>query len=180
MNPSITIRFAKPADFVSIVALEQATEYAPHWAPATYAAILETPGADLKRCLLVAVKDESLVGFAVGVMHPAQVDGDASNGVHIAEVESVVVANATRRLGIGRALCRAVLAWACSEGATEIILEVRATSAAPIALYTSLGFRQAGRRPRYYRDPKDDALVMRLILECDQTASLSAPPSSPA
>jgi ribosomal protein S18 acetylase RimI-like enzyme len=46
----------------------------------------------------------------------------------------------------------------------EIALEVRAASAGAIALYATLGFTQTGRRPRYYRDPEDDAVVMRLEL----------------
>jgi ribosomal-protein-alanine N-acetyltransferase len=43
-------------------------------------------------------------------------------------------------------------------------LEVRASSAGAIALYTGLGFVEAGRRPGYYAEPKDDAVLMRLEL----------------
>ena len=160
----VQLRPAVSTDFVSIVALERATEYAPHWSPATYAAMLDTSGAELKRCILVAVKGESLIGFAVGLMHPSQAEVDTSQSARVAEVESVVVATQARRLGIGRALCTAILNWVRTQGATEVVLEVRATSAAPIALYTALGFQQTGRRRRYYRDPTDDALVMRLEL----------------
>lgn len=160
----VQLRPAVPTDFVSIVALERATEYAPHWAPATYAAMLDTPGAALKRCILVAVMDDALVGFAVGLMHLSQDETGTSQSARVAELESVVVATHARRLGIGRALCTAILDRARAQGATEVILEVRATSAGAIALYTSLGFTAAGRRPRYYRDPTDDALAMCLEL----------------
>ena len=83
----------------------------------------------------------------------------------IAELESVVVSDSYRRAGIGRALCRAVLDWSRTQDATEVVLEVRAASSAAIALYAALGFTLAARRPRYYRDPNDDALLMRLQLE---------------
>ena len=83
----------------------------------------------------------------------------------IAELESVVVSASARRAGIGRALCRAVLDWSRSQGATELVLEVRASSSAAIALYAGLGFTLAARRPRYYRDPDDDALLMRMELQ---------------
>jgi [ribosomal protein S18]-alanine N-acetyltransferase len=41
---------------------------------------------------------------------------------------------------------------------------VRASNAGAIALYKLLGFVEAGRRPRYYQDPQDDAVLMRLTL----------------
>jgi ribosomal protein S18 acetylase RimI-like enzyme len=111
-----------------------------------------------QRCFFVAEKDASLAGFAVGVLHPAASE-------RIAELESVVVSANARRAGIGRALCRAVLDWCRAHGATELILEVRAASSAAIALYAALGFTLTARRTRYYRDPDDDALLMRLPLQ---------------
>jgi ribosomal protein S18 acetylase RimI-like enzyme len=127
----------------------------------------ELPQANaIQRCLFVADKDGSLAGFAVGLLHPATFDPAVPDArQRIAELESVVVSASARRAGIGRALCRAVFDWSRSQGATELILEVRASSSAAIALYAGLGFTLAARRPRYYRDPNDDALLMRLLLE---------------
>jgi len=133
------------------VALERAIATAPHWSPATYVAILSAE-AGPQRCLIVAESSGSLVGFAVGSLQPERV----------AELESIAVAASARRAGIGRALCKAIVNWCRDQGATQVVLEVRATSAAAIALYVSLGFTQIGRRPGYYREPKDDALIMRL------------------
>jgi len=122
-----------------------------------------------------------LIGFAVGLLHPAccnptgigsaavleQAEGAAeleSVAVpeRIAELESVVVALAARRSGVGRTLCRAVFDWCREQDATEIDLEVRASSEGAVALYVSLGFELVGRRPRYYCAPDDDALILRL------------------
>jgi len=83
----------------------------------------------------------------------------------IAELESVVVSASARRSGIGRALCRAVLDWCRTNGASEVVLEVRASSAAAVALYASLGFTTTARRPCYYQDPADDALLMRMEMQ---------------
>jgi ribosomal-protein-alanine N-acetyltransferase len=47
-------------------------------------------------------------------------------------------------------------------GILEIILEVRASNAAALGLYRLLGFAETGRRPRYYHDPVEDAVLMRL------------------
>jgi [ribosomal protein S18]-alanine N-acetyltransferase len=78
-----------------------------------------------------------------------------------AELESVAVAPAARREGVGKALCEEVFAWCKREGAKEISLEVRSQNAAAIALYRSLGFEAAGVRRGYYRDPEDDAILMQ-------------------
>ncbi|HUD22796.1 MAG TPA: GNAT family N-acetyltransferase [Acidobacteriaceae bacterium] len=162
--PQIYLRPAVTSDLDAILALERATDLAPHWPPAAYADILAEPVSALpdnfttQRCLFIAEKNGSLVGFAVSLLHPA-----ASN--RVAELESVVVSASARRAGIGRALCRAVLDWSRSHGATEVILEVRVNSAAAVALYTTLGFTQVVRRLRYYHGPNDDALLMRLVLQ---------------
>jgi ribosomal-protein-alanine N-acetyltransferase len=41
-------------------------------------------------------------------------------------------------------------------------LEVRSSNTAAQALYAGLDFKPAGRRPRYYDSPVEDAIVMRL------------------
>ena len=141
------------------MALEQATDRAPHWPVATYAAILEGEGAAIRRrCLIVAMSAEGdasqaegkLVGFAVA----------ACMG-RVAEIESVVVEASSRRTGIGRALCAAILEWCRSQGAAEVVLEVRAGSADAIALYAGLDFVETGRRARYYSEPEEDAILMQ-------------------
>ena len=158
----IELRSAAASDLSAIIALERAADGAPHWPLATYEAILGEQLAAGQRCLIVAETDAALAGFAVGLMHriPATDRED-----RVAELESVVVAPSARRSGIGRALCCAVLDWCRSNRATEVVLEVRAGSAGAIALYAGLGFTQAGRRPRYYRDPDEDALILRLPLD---------------
>ena len=81
-----------------------------------------------------------------------------------AELESVVVRSEDRREGIGSALCRAVMDWSRREGAHEITLEVRASSSGAIRLYGGLGFVAVGRRPAYYHEPPEDAVIMHCFL----------------
>jgi ribosomal-protein-alanine N-acetyltransferase len=61
-------------------------------------------------------------------------------------------------------LCLAVADWCRDRGARALELEVRAGSVGAIALYDGLGFVVAGRRAGYYREPAEDALLMRLAL----------------
>jgi ribosomal protein S18 acetylase RimI-like enzyme len=183
-SPQVQLRPATVSDLNAILALERAAENAPHWPLSSYTAVLTAAGdegagqtsAAPQRCLIVACRDTLLVGFAVGLVTPAPRKLDATC---VAEFESVAVASAARRTGLGRALCRAVFDCCRSHGATEVMLEVRAASTGAIALYTSLGFTQSGRRPRYYHDPDDDALVMRLALE-DHPTSPPAPADAAA
>jgi ribosomal-protein-alanine N-acetyltransferase len=147
----LSVRRGQAADLDAIVDLERGCATTPHWAASVYAGIVERDVAS-RRCLFVAEKDGGVVGFAVGAM---QADG-------VGELESVVVADAARRAGIGRVLCGAVIDWCGAQGAMEIALEVRAGSVGAIAFYQGLGFVRVGRRARYYNDPEDDALMMRL------------------
>jgi ribosomal-protein-alanine N-acetyltransferase len=86
------------------------------------------------------------------------------SGERLAELESVAVAVTARRVGIGKELCLAVADWCRERGAMALELEVRAGSVGAIALYDGLGFVVAGRRTGYYREPMEDALLMRLDL----------------
>ena len=64
----------------------------------------------------------------------------------------------------GRGYARAMIRGAISAypDARLVHLEVRPTNTAARTLYRSLGFRETGRRPRYYGD--EDALLMTLDL----------------
>ena len=66
-----------------------------------------------------------------------------------------------RRKGIAEALILALSRDLQQMGNTCLTLEVRASNAPAIALYEKLGFQMAGRRPNYYRHPKEDALILR-------------------
>ena len=71
---------------------------------------------------------------------------------------------AAQRHGLARRLfaeLAAELGWA---KITEILLEVRASNDSALGLYRCLGFVETGRRPRYYQDPVEDAVLMRLRL----------------
>jgi len=65
-----------------------------------------------------------------------------------------------RRQGIGRQLLLNLVELSRAIGARRMTLEVRASNEAAQALYSGFGFDEAGRRPRYYTDDGEDALVM--------------------
>lgn len=75
----------------------------------------------------------------------------------------VAVDPGQRRRGLGRQVLGGLLEIAGGQGAERATLEVACGNAAALALYQSLGFRQAGRRPGYYRNG-DDALILWMQL----------------
>jgi len=78
------------------------------------------------------------------------------------EILNMAVARDFRRQGIATQLLRVAIGEAESAAATKTYLEVRASNQGGIALYTGFGFRECGRRPGYYRDPVEDAVLMLL------------------
>ena len=66
-----------------------------------------------------------------------------------------------RRQGIAEALVNALVENLKKMGSRCLTLEVRASNAPAIALYGKLGFAEIGRRKNYYRNPREDALILR-------------------
>ena len=106
-----------------------------------------TPGG----IALVAELDGSFAGILIG-----RVAADEF------EIQNLAVGRTSRRRGIATRLVNEALAAARSAGAKQVYLEVRASNQAAIALYTQMGFRECGRRPAYYRNPVEDALLLVL------------------
>lgn len=62
--------------------------------------------------------------------------------------------------GLGSALLLGLLSCARARGSNYATLEARASSRAAIALYEKFGFQSIGRRPNYYSNPEEDALIL--------------------
>lgn len=80
-----------------------------------------------------------------------------------ADMMNLAVDPAFRRQGIGRELVNTLINCLKEKGAYCLTLEVRASNVQAISLYDQLGFLEIGRRPNYYSDPKEDALILRKI-----------------
>ncbi|MEO6860082.1 MAG: ribosomal protein S18-alanine N-acetyltransferase [Microcoleus sp.] len=62
--------------------------------------------------------------------------------------------------GLGQALLWALLKSACDRQLERATLEVRASNLVALSLYKKFGFKEAGRRKRYYADTGEDAVIM--------------------
>lgn len=120
----------------------------PPWSAAAFAATLADPAA-----FLLTVPGALLVGRAAA--------GEA-------ELLTLATDPALRRQGLARALLRAFEAEARARLAETAFLEVAEDNAPARALYTSQGWAQVGRRPRYYARPgaaPAAALIFRRVLD---------------
>ena len=77
------------------------------------------------------------------------------------DMMNVAVAADFRRRGIGEMLVNALVEELKALESHSLTLEVRASNAPAQALYEKLGFKEVGRRPKYYQNPREDALILR-------------------
>ena len=78
-----------------------------------------------------------------------------------ADMMNIAVAPEFRRMGIAQDLAQRLTEALKEKGVRCLTLEVRVSNEPAITLYRKLGFSQVGRRPNYYRSPKEDALILR-------------------
>ncbi|HET8670309.1 MAG TPA: ribosomal protein S18-alanine N-acetyltransferase, partial [Candidatus Saccharimonadales bacterium] len=79
-------------------------------------------------------------------------------------INNVAVRPEYRRRGIGAALLNRIIHEARRRKANAAFLEVRSANLAAQALYEKSGFKAIARRADYYSEPREDAVVMSLIL----------------
>jgi ribosomal-protein-alanine N-acetyltransferase len=149
MDAHYRIRSAVPADAVPLVEIERRC-FSDPWSENSFREALESPWT----FGLVAQNARGVAGYLIG----REVAGTG-------EVLNLAVAPDCRRRGVARALLRAGLARLRKRRVQEVFLEVRESNQSAQSLYLSSGFRPVGQRTAYYRNPKEDALVLWLPLE---------------
>lgn len=129
----------------NVAALEKACFRDP-WSEASISGELDNPLS----LWLVAVEQGAVVGY-IG----------SQTVLDEADVMNVAVDPAMRRRGVGKALLRELETRLRTESVCALSLEVRPSNLAARALYAREGFVEAGRRPKYYVNPREDALILR-------------------
>ena len=134
------------AAHVSQVAALERICFADPWSEMSIASELQ----NLWSYWLVALEDDRVIGY-VG----------SQSSIDEADIMNVAVHPDFRRQGIAEKLIDMLILQLMECGSNSLTLEVRASNMPAIALYEKLGFTQVGRRPNYYRNPKEDALILR-------------------
>lgn len=143
------IRQMQARDIPAIAELEKQTFSAP-WSENTIRSSFDNKIS----CWLVAEVEGVVVGY-VG----------SESVLDSADMMNVAVSPNYRRQGIAEALINALSDALRAKDIRFLMLEVRVSNMPAIALYEKLGFTVAGRRPRYYCNPREDAYVMRKELK---------------
>ena len=99
---------------------------------------------------LVAMEGERLAGYVGSQTVMGETD-----------MMNIAVDPEFRRRGIAGQLVDALVAELKTRQSHCLTLEVRASNEPARALYEKLGFQQVGLRKNYYRNPKEDALILR-------------------
>ena len=116
------------------------------WSEKSIASELENPLS----VWLVAVDGGQLIGYVGSQTVLGETD-----------MMNLAVAPEARRQGTGRSLVLALVDALTEKGSHSLMLEVRVSNTPAQKLYESLGFSQVGRRPKYYVNPREDALILR-------------------
>ena len=142
------VRNAVSGDIPRLVEIE-AEAFSGGWTEASFGLCL-SDGKDL----LVLESSDGICGFAVL---------DRTLGDE-AELLNIAILSEMRGKGLSLLLMDKILESATAHGIGRIMLEVRVSNAAAIALYNRYGFTKVGLRPGYYKNPTEDAFLMDLLL----------------
>ena len=134
------------ADHVSQVAELEKICFSDPWSEKSVAHELTNPLS----LWIVAVEGERVAGY-VGSQ---SVMGES-------DMMNVAVHPDFRRQGVAELLVKELVAALAEKGNYCLTLEVRASNAPAISLYEKLDFQQVGLRKNYYRNPKEDARILR-------------------
>ena len=134
------------AKHVSQVAALEAICFQDPWSENSVASELNNPLS----FWLVALEGDRVAGY-VG----------SQTVVGETDMMNVAVHPDFRRRGVAEALILALVEELKAMDSHCLTLEVRASNAPAIALYEKMGFSQIGLRKNYYRNPREDALILR-------------------
>ncbi len=149
------------------------------WAIEGYRRELDSPNSDLLGLWTWETEDSESAQNLAGTHHPPPLENRAGTGAPPLQVPPMLIGIGClwaileeahiimlaihpqfQRQGLGQALLWALLKSACDRQLERSTLEVRASNLAAVSLYKKFGFKEAGRRKRYYEDTGEDALVM--------------------
>ena len=146
-RPRVEIRAMRREDLPAVSALEEASYDFP-WSQGIFSDCLKAGHPCGVLCCEGVVAGYGILSVAAGEAH----------------VLNLCIGPAWRGQGLGRHLLGRLLDVARWSGAERVFLEVRPSNPVAHKLYASVGFKEIGRRPRYYpaKGGREDAIVMAL------------------
>ncbi|MGH7712639.1 MAG: ribosomal protein S18-alanine N-acetyltransferase [Gemmatimonadaceae bacterium] len=144
----LTVRSAQYDDLDAIVQIEQMS-FSDAWSEASFRSLLGRSEVTFVVATQSSDSSEEVVAYVVATFAADQ-----------GEIANLAVRPDLRRSGHASKLLDFVHREAARRHVVSMWLEVRESNHAARALYGAHGYREMGRRARYYEDPLEDALVL--------------------
>lgn len=129
-----------------------------HWSAESYIEEMKNPAAIMFR---LAGDANETIGFIVGRM----IEGGTVEAIPEAEIYNIAVVENAQKQGLGQVLFDRFLEIVQEKHGGSIWLEVRESNAKAIAFYRKNGFEKVQTRNHFYENPREHAILMRLILD---------------
>ena len=142
---SLEIRRMAEADLPAVIGIDQ-TSFSLPWPERSFH--FELTGNPASRCWVGEFEGRVVTMLVIWMI------------LDEAHVATIATHPDFRHQGFGKQLLVHALKAAVEEGAVRSFLEVREGNLEAQAMYRQLGFIEDGRRPRYYRDNGEDAILM--------------------
>lgn len=135
-----------------LLSIENASFTCP-WSEENFRTALDSDAVSIRVCLS---EDGAVAGFACLLTV-----ADEGELLNLASSPSV------RRKGAGQRLLAHCIALCREKGVSVLYLEVRETNVPARSLYRKNGFEEIGVRRNYYEKPRENAILMRRVLDPD-------------
>lgn len=147
------IRLMEQSDIDSVYAIELAAHRVPWSRDILSDCVLV--GYDCRVLELKKAKKEQVVGYLI-----------CRHSFNVCHILNLCVAPTKQRRGYGELLIKSILNSLKKAGNNTIILEVRPSNIAAIALYKKFGFYQDSIKQNYYKDMcgEEDAILLKKVL----------------
>jgi len=147
-DPQVTIDLMGSSDLPEILTIERESFPSP-WTPGMFTQELENTFA---QCLVIRIIYEGKSVIGAYIIFRLIADE--------AHLHNLAVKKEFKRQGLAQSLMEAMKDIAMQVGICAYTLEVRESNKEAISLYRKCGFVVKGRRPLYYTDTLEDALIM--------------------
>lgn len=145
----LSVRPAQPSDLSRIMEIAAGTTGAAQWSDNEYGKLF-APETMQNRTVLVAEHSGDVQGFVIG-----------RNVENEWEIENIAVSATLQKEGLGWLLLEEFLRVVRARHGTSVFLEVRESNRPARLLYEKARFVEIGRRKGYYRNPPEDAVLLR-------------------
>ncbi|MGI8787294.1 MAG: GNAT family N-acetyltransferase [Pyrinomonadaceae bacterium] len=115
------------------------------------------------------IEDRDIVGFLIARLHLTE-QNETSDALHPFEnyemdILNIGVIRRYRKKGVGGLLLEQSKRVASREKASDVWLEVRESNLDAVEFYQKRGFEKIQKRNKFYSNPTENAVVMKLVLD---------------